>query len=127
MFEDNEVLQAALGKKITALRLTDDALHLELADGSKLKIADEGQRCCEERYMRTDDDLPHFVGSELRGVELRDAPDPNGNDGDAHEVQFLVVWTDRGALVCSSHNEHNGYYGGFEIRISSEEKGPVNA
>lgn len=116
-----KTMQAAIGKRITALRLTDDALHFELDDGSKFKLADEGQSCCENRYMRTDDDLASFVGGELRGAEVRDATSVQGEDDYVdHEVQFLVVHTDKGDLTMSSHNEHNGYYGGFWIQASPE-------
>ena len=115
--ESARLMRAAVGKRIVALHLTDDALHLELSDGSKLRLADEGQSCCENRYMRTDDDLSYFVGAELRGAEVRDAPLIEDDDC-AHEVQFLVVQTDKGDITMSSHNEHNGYYGGFLIQAS---------
>ena len=119
--ESAKAMQAAIGKRIAGLRLTDDALHLEMADGSRLKLSDEGQSCCESRYMRTDDDLASFIGAELRGAEVRDAPEVTGPDQyDTHEVQFLVVQTDKGDLTMSSHNEHNGYYGGFYIRAFVE-------
>lgn len=118
-----EVLQAALGKSITALSLgDDDALHFIFADGSKLKLSDEGQSCCESRYMRTDDTLSDFIGATLDGVELREAPDVTEDDnyGETHEVQFLVVKTSAGQFTMSSHNEHNGYYGGFAISAAAE-------
>lgn len=119
--ESAKTMQAAIGKRIAALRLSDDALHLEMADGSKLKIADEGQSCCESRYMRTDNDLSYYVGAELRGAEVREAPPVKGeNDYDVHDVEFLVVQTDRGEFTMSSHNVHNGYYGGFCVRASAE-------
>ena len=48
--ESAKAMQAAIGKRITALTLTDDSLRIELADGSKLKLEDAGQSCCEHRY-----------------------------------------------------------------------------
>jgi hypothetical protein len=112
----------AIGKTISALRLgDDDALHFEFNDGSKLKLSDDGQSCCETRYMRTDDNLAEYVGAKLLGAEIKEAPDVNDQDGwGDHEVQFLEVQTDRGVFTMASHNEHNGYYGGFLIQASIE-------
>lgn len=59
----------------------------------------------------------------LRAWALVGAPVLAPNQNDVHEVQFLVVHTDKGDLTMSSHNEHNGYYGGFSIeaRVSKPE------
>lgn len=117
-----DAFTGALGKTIAALRLgDDDALHFEFGDGSKMKLFDDGQSCCESRYMRTDDDLASFVGAKLIGAEIKDAPSaaPPYEYGE-HEVQFLEVKTDRGVFTMASHNEHNGYYGGFLIRAQVE-------
>ena len=65
--------------------------------------------------MRTDDTLADYVGATLVDCELRDAPTTEVEHGDTHEVQFLAVKTSAGELVLSSHNEHNGYYGGFAM------------
>jgi hypothetical protein len=111
----------ALGKTITALTLgEDDALHFTFEDGSKVKLYDDGQSCCENRYMRTDDTLADYIGGKLESAEIREAPNVQDEDGDAHEVQFLVVKTSKGQFTMSSHNDHNGYYGGFSV-VASEE------
>jgi hypothetical protein len=110
----------AVGKTIAALRLgDDDALHFEFSDGSKMKLSDEGQSCCENRYMRTDDNLTDYVGAKLLGAEIKEAPNEADEYGE-HEVQFLEVQTDRGVFTMASHNEHNGYYGGFWIQAAAE-------
>jgi hypothetical protein len=41
--------------------------------------------------------------------------DNRPHDYDVHEVQFLIVDTDKGSFTCESHNVHNGYYGGFLV------------
>ncbi len=111
---------SAVGKTIAALRLgEDDALHFEFSDGSKLKLYDDGQSCCEQRYMRTDDNLSDYIGAKLLGAEIKDAPSIPDEYGE-HEVQFLDVKTDKGVFTMSSHNEHNGYYGGFWIVAAIE-------
>lgn len=112
-------LTGAIGKTIASVDLKDDGLCLRFTDGSGIRFADEGQSCCEHRYMRTDDELSYYVGAELRGAELRDAPSSTDGTSDAHDVQFLAIQTDRGEFVMSSHNEHNGYYGGFSVEVSA--------
>ena len=118
--ETVEAVQAAMGKTITALSLTDDQLRFEFEDGSRLRLQDSGQSCCEHRYMQTDDDLPYYIGAKFVGAEVRDGGSTEGEYGDTHEIQFLVVTTDRGTFSMASHNEHNGYYGGFWIAASAE-------
>jgi len=112
---------AAIGKEIASLTLgEDDALHFVFSDGFKLKVSDEGQSCCESRYMRTDDDLQSFIGATVLGMEIKEAPSIEGEYGDSHDIQFFEVQTDRGVFTMASHNEHNGYYGGFCIRLAVE-------
>lgn len=113
-------LQASLNKTIKSVELgTDDALHFQFEDGYGLKVFDDGQSCCERRYMRTDDDLTFFAGSIFLGLEVKQAPNEPDEWGE-HEVQFLEVQTSKGCFTMASHNEHNGYYGGFYIKCSAE-------
>lgn len=112
--ETVKAFTSSLGKTITALSLADDELNFEFDDGTRLRIFDDGQSCCESRYMRTDDNLSDFIGAKLIDAELKPAPDIEDGYG-SHEVQFLEIKTDKGSFVMSSHNEHNGYYGGFAI------------
>jgi len=104
----------AIGKTINGLVLEGDELVFRFEDGSTLTIFDDGQSCCETRYMRTDDDLDHHVGAKLLGAEILDAPSIEDERGE-HEVQFLAIKTDKGTFTMSSHNEHNGYYSGFVV------------
>lgn len=119
--EDMDCIQRSLGKTIEWIELADDVLRVLFTDQTELRIADRGQSCCERRYMRTDDTLlSYYVGATLLNVELRDVvKDSSSNGDDVHEIQFLAILTDRGVLTISSHNEHNGYYGGFCIRVTN--------
>lgn len=113
--------KSSMGKTIAALSLgDDDALHFEFSDGTKMCLFDDGQSCCESRYMRTDDDLTHFIGATLVDAEIKDAPNVEDDEYGEHEVQFLEVKTSKGCFTMASHNEHNGYYGGFSIRAALE-------
>jgi len=94
-----------------------DTLKVTFDDGSMLTAYDAGQSCCEHRYMRTDDKFEDFVGAKLLSMELKEAPTTTDEYGDEHEVQFLELMTSKGALTMASHNEHNGYYGGFAIEL----------
>jgi hypothetical protein len=117
----------AIGKTIKHIELSSektsewrgdgqDTLKLVFDDASMLTVFDAGQSCCESRYMRTDDKFEDFIGAKLLDIELKQAPDIEAGY-DTHEVQFLELMTSKGALTMASHNEHNGYYGGFAIEL----------
>jgi hypothetical protein len=116
-----EHIDAAIGKTIHGIALADDVLHLDFTDGYRLKISDEGQSCCESRYMTTSDCLNEYVGATLISVSVLDGPSFTGTD-DQHEVQFLRITTSKGDITFETHNEHNGYYGGFDINAQGEMK-----
>ena len=106
------VLRSAIGKTVSNLELKDNKLQLEFSDGTGVCIFDDGQTCCEYRYITTDDDLGYYIGSSLTDIEVADGSSIEV-DGEWHETQFLRVATSAGMFVCETHNEHNGYYGGF--------------
>lgn len=110
------IYEKAKGKKIRAIKLDDNDLQITFEDGSGIAIFDNGQSCCETRYMRTDDNLDYYIGAEFRDMELRESPVVQEKYGE-HEVQFLLVNTSKGTFTMSNHNEHNGYYGGFSIEV----------
>lgn len=112
-------LAAVIGKRITALSLEDDVLAFDFEGGASLRVYDEGQTRCESRYMRTDDNLSDAEGAILLGLELKECRVEDGSDG-CHEVQFLEIRTDRGSFTMASHNEHNGYYGGFDLAADND-------
>jgi len=116
--ESAKSLQTGIGKVITALSLRDNALHFTFSDGSRIRLYDAGQNCCEYRHMQTDDDLAFYVGAVLQGAEVRGAP-PQPGDED-HEIEFLMVMTSKGLFTMANHNEHNGYYGGFNVCCAVE-------
>ncbi len=121
--ESATAFKGAIGKIVTALRLgeNDNSLHFTFSDGTGIRLVDDGQSCCERRYMRTDDDLSGYIGGKLLSAEIREGPESESEYGDLHEMQFLVVKTSKGQFVISNHNEHNGYYGGFSIACFVEE------
>lgn len=115
-----KAFQRAIGRKIAAVSLgDDDALHFTMDDGYKFKLYDDGQSCCESRYMRTDDKLEEYVGAELLSGQTVSGPDAPA-EYDSHETEFLEIITSKGTFKMCSHVEHNGYYGGFAIRAVEE-------
>lgn len=107
------------GQKITLAEIADNRLRLALSpSGKTIEIWDDGQSCCEARYMTTDDDTKSLVGGKLIRVEAKDGPDVEGEYGDVHEQVFIEIATDRGFITIANHNEHNGYYGGFGLTIT---------
>lgn len=110
--ETVNVVKSSLNKTIKSINLNESTLALRFTDDTEMYLFDDGQWCCEHRYMTTDDDLREFEGAKLLDLELKDAPDEEDEWG-AHEIQFLDVKTDKGVFQIANHNEHNGYYGGF--------------
>lgn len=113
---------ASMNKTISSVVLADDILTITFTDETVLRAFDNGQSCCEHRYMVTDDDLTKLAGSTFTGFELREAPSEVIDDGygEEHEVQFLLLNTSTGPVTFASHNEHNGYYGGFAIVLTND-------
>ncbi len=109
-----EVFKGALNKIIIGLSLDDDILHFTFEDGYKMDLADDGQSCCEHRYITTDDNLQYFCGAKFMDAEIKEAPNIADEYGE-HEVQFLEIKTSKGVFTLETHNEHNGYYGGFWV------------
>lgn len=111
--ETVEAVKSSLSKTIKKVFLSENALTFQFEDGKVVRMFDDGQSCCEDRYMDTDDTLADYDGATLIDLQLVDAPDQEDEWGNTHEIQFLNVVTSKGTFQMSNHNEHNGYYGGF--------------
>lgn len=109
-----EVISNYFNKVIDSVDLVSDKLQFKFNDGTTLAIFDGGQSCCENRYMSTDDDLQWYTGALFVGWDLGEFKD-EGKGYEQHEIQFLNIRTSKKVIVCQTHNEHNGYYGGFWI------------
>jgi len=105
-------------KSITEMN-DDPGVCIEFENGNTITISDNGQSCCENRYWVIDDNLNHYIGADYLGWELADSSTED-DSYDVHEIQFLNIKTSVGDINIASHNEHNGYYGGFWIE--AEEK-----
>lgn len=105
------------GRTICAVEVKDNRLRLTLDGPQTIEIWDDGQSCCEHRYMTCDDDLSSVVGHKLTRIEAKEAPGVSA-EYDEHECVFVEVGTDKGFITVTNHNEHNGYYGGFGLTVT---------
>ena len=110
-------LSATIGKTIKTAVLEEgtERLVIEFTDDTKVFISDEGQSCCEHRYMTTDDNLSDFIGAKIINYQIKDAPGTEDEYGEPHDIEWFEVITDKGPFQMVNHNEHNGYYGGFSV------------
>lgn len=107
------------GATVLDAEMGGERLTLKLDTGTTIQIWDDGQSCCETRYMTTDDSVSDLVGGKLVRIEAKPADDIADDDwGDVHEQVFVEVATDKGFITIVNHNEHNGYYGGFGLTIT---------
>lgn len=115
--ETKEAMEATAGQVINSAYIDeeigeDGALVITFQNGAVLHIRDTARSCCESRYMTCEDDLTQFKGATLKDIIVEDGPTKE-TWGEPHEIQFLRVHTSNGVFTVETHNEHNGYYGGF--------------
>lgn len=95
-----------------------DSLRLTFEGGQQIAISDDGQSCCESRYMTTDDDLAKIIGGTLTRIETKDGGETGDRmECDVHEIVFVEIGTNECFVTVATHNEHNGYYGGCGLTI----------
>lgn len=108
------------GKEISSIALKDDILMIDFEDGTQVDIFDDGQSCCEDRYMSTDEDyFDSYKGAIFNGVDISTIEHMEEDEcGNYHDVVFVRIETDKGFFTIYNHNSHNGYYGGFDMVIT---------
>jgi hypothetical protein len=114
-----QILHTVGSKNIQEIELIDDRYEnslIFLFNDSYLRLFDNCQICCEHRYITINDDLSYYVGSSLIGFDVKEV-ETSINKDDCHEQVFVDVITSKGAFTICSHNIHNGYYGGFTLKL----------
>ena len=106
-----------IGNRITDISIIDNKLSITFDSLSILEIRDKERLCCEQRYMTCDDELKEYIGSKFLGVEIKDVIYEQDEWSESCEIQFLEIKTTKGSITIANHNEHNGYYSGFDIAI----------
>lgn len=112
---EKEILRKIKGRKIESLEVCDNIFRIGFRNYT-LEAQDVLRCCCEHRYFHTDDELKPFVGTKFTSLEVRDG---GGKDKDygTQDAQFLLVNTSLGTFTIVAYNEHNGYYGGFDLQF----------
>ena len=105
------------GRVIKSASIDDEKMLITFEDDITIKIWDDGQSCCESRYMTCDDDVKSLVGGKLLKIEAQEG-ESKDEDYDVHEWVFVEVATENDHIKFCTHNEHNGYYGGFGLSIT---------
>jgi len=104
------------GETIAKAQFGEDKLKLYFESGKAIKIIDDGQSCCETRYMSSDDKADDLVGQKLTQVTVKEGPARGSGHGD-HETCFVEIQAGSECFTFCTHNEHNGYYGGFSLQV----------
>lgn len=109
------------GRTIIDASVDENRLLLKFDDGVSVRLWDSGQSCCEHRYITCDDNPKDLIGGKLVKIEAVGGDDIPA-EYDTHEICFVEVATDKAHIKLCTHNEHNGYYGGFGLSIDEMEK-----
>lgn len=120
-FEKSDLGKNYINQEIVSSSFDNDngLIKLFFKNKNELIIYDDGQSCCEERYLTTDDDILSIVGKKLRNIELKECSEKELDVG-IHEIQFLEISTDQNFITFCCHVEHNGWYGGIDIKIEGK-------
>jgi hypothetical protein len=116
--EEVTLLNSFSDDPIAKIIMDGDELLISFESGREITISDHGQSCCEHRYMHCEDegDFEFHEGAFLRFVQIVAGGDDE--DGyEVHETEYCNIFTSKGVIQLVCHNEHNGYYGGFCVRI----------
>ena len=118
LFNRNEKDEADkyYGKIRKSAEMNEEKVTIEFEDGIKIELTDEGQSCCEYRYISCDDDVNRIIGSELVKIEIKKTEEKE-EDYEIHEMAFVDIQTNQCFITFCTHNEHNGYYGGFILSL----------
>lgn len=123
--ETRAAIDYARNREIAHITVDERRVKIELVGGDELRIWDWGQQCCEIRFLSCDDNVSAFVGARFVDAETRPVTDAEFHrvrdnsgayEGEEDDPAFLIISTTLGEFTVVTHNIHNGYYGGFEIR-----------
>ena len=111
-----------VGKVIADAEMFENQVGITFSDGVRIIIYDDGQSCCETRYMSTDDDLKTLIGYQLLDIVSKYTANNGCLDDDlgncqVREICFVEIVTTDGFVTLDNHNEHNGCYSGFSLVI----------
>ena len=112
---NEERVNKYVGETVTKAWVKYGKVFLKFGNNG-LCVWDDGQYCCEDRYIITDDDVSDLVGGKLRHIVVREGSMVYHDFG-CHDIDFLEIATEQTHVTFETHNEHNGYYGGFDVVV----------
>jgi hypothetical protein len=121
------LMQDFVGKKIEKLYIDpeynngDGGLVIQFEDNKKIILFDDNRQCCESRYIHSNDNLSWHEGSNFKGIQIKNIRDKRDECDFKHETQFIHVLTETDTLVIETHNVHEGHYGGFNLKIDTND------
>lgn len=115
-----------IGSELRAIWLVSDGTkigiklhHSGMADRQDRRYWLENEvSCCEKRYFECQsDNLKGFHREVITAIEV--SPTVRADDGQDHckDCNFLRIVTTKDTYVFACYNEHNGYYGGIDLKI----------
>ena len=116
-----------VGKKIAKIYIDPDynngdgGLVIEFEDNKKIILFDDNRQSSESRFIHSDDDLSWHMGSVFQGIQIKNIKDTRDEYDCKHEIQFVHVLTETDILVVETHNVHEGHYGGFNLKIDTND------
>lgn len=103
-----QALSRAKGKTIESITFSqtsadryENKMVITFDNGDALAVYDDGQQCCERRYMVANEDMSFYPGAEFYDLDVRDAVISTLSDGDILELQFMIVSTSFGSFTAS--------------------------
>lgn len=126
-YNDNDVdPDKYIGRRIKSVSFKDNVLSLVFEDKVTIEISDQGQQCCEHRYMTCDDNIQDLVGQVLKKILVKNVTHGRERDDESGaerpDTAFLEIQTNTNSVGFATHNEHNGYYSGFRLIIEEVEQ-----
>lgn len=94
----------AVGKQITSAYKSDNQICINFIDNSKLLIFDDGQSCCEHRYLTCDDYLEGMIGEFFSSISTTCCDNLDSSEDMYHEVRFVTIYTNRDHYTACTHN-----------------------
>lgn len=107
-----------IGRTISSVSVEEKRVVVGFTDGAGFVLKDEGQSCCEYRYLTTDDDPNALVGLTFRDIVEKPGECKEEEGGECHDTMFVDIVADGAWITLCTHNEHNGWYGGFSIELT---------
>jgi hypothetical protein len=104
-----------VGRRVYRVFADSTQIDFEMADGSRLGFAAEGD-CCSRSWIEHVSNVEQVLDAVVLRIEYIDLPDAVPSPPEDVEVEVIYgtkIHTDKGYLLIEYRNNSNGYYGGY--------------